>query len=183
MSILRAHVVEPKRFEEVARRLWTPFLDPEKITDTTFQAHPDAFRFEPQGARLHIAVAPLPQMLSMLHVPQTEGDINGLGIIFAVGPMALRDTPHPHGPDVYPPEDVTIATQLDLGAELLYRQVMLKKYTGSPLAFDPIRGTDFFDHIITCSARDILAIDFPENRPVDGAVDGLGNMLGRQLEG
>jgi hypothetical protein len=174
MPILRAYTVDPTLFEATARKLWTPFLDPDKITDTTFQAHPDAYRFEPQGARVHIAVAPTPEKFSSIWIPQGVQTPNGLGIIFAVGPMVLRDAPHPYGPFV------EAEGQASPG-DLLYRQVMIKKYGGAPLAFDAIRGDDYYDNIITLSVRDILAIDFPENRPAGAKIDGLGNMLGQQV--
>ena len=169
MPILRASVVEAKKFEEVARKLWTPFVNPEEVEDDTFKLHPDAFRFEPQGARVHIAVAPLPAKLGSIWVPPEADDINGLGIVVAVGPQAHRESPHPHG--VY----------MDEPSDLLYAQVMLKKFAGTPIAFDAGRGSNFYDHVITCSARDILAVDFPENRPADATIDGLGNMLGQQI--
>lgn len=183
MRILRAHTVDPKKFEEVARQLWTPFVDDSKVTPTTFQAHPDAFRFEPQGARVHIAVAPLPDRIGSVWVPEQADNINGLGIIFAVGPEVFYgDTPHP-GAVTYDMEEMAEKDTLyDAGKILLYRQVMLKKYSGTPLAFDNITGHDYYDNIITCALRDILAVDFPENRPAGAETDGLRNMLGQQLE-
>lgn len=172
MGILRGSVVDPDKFSSVATRLWRPFVEDKSFI---FRAHPDAFRFEPQGSRIHVALAPMPEQIGGIFIPSEQGaNPNGLGIVFAVGPMVgYHQTPHPGGVEFEEDSD---------GASLLYRQVMLKKYAGAPLAFDAVRGTNFFDDIIACQLYDILAVDFPENRPKDSEVDNLHNMLGQQLE-
>jgi len=168
-NIARAAMAEAGKFNELITRLWRPF-NPEKESD--WEIHPEAFRFEPQGARLHLAIAPMPSRIGLITVPDAEdGDINGLAVVFAVGSEVGEGASHPGAPLCNHPED------------LLYRQVMLKKFAGMPLSFDPIRQSNYYSPLVAVSERDIVAIDYPEQRHDYGKTEPWINMLGWQLDG
>ncbi len=80
--IARAAIADPEVFNSIISQLWRPF-NPER--ESPWQMHPEAFRFEPQGARLHIAVAPMPERVGNIIVPDAQdGDISGLGVIISL---------------------------------------------------------------------------------------------------
>jgi hypothetical protein len=146
----RAQIAEPGKLNALLTQLFAPFMGDEA---REIQVHPAAFSFEPQGSRLHVVNYPNPSMFGGLHLPPTEGEASGIGVVIAVGRSAFWEkAPHP-GAGFFPGKSQE---------ELLYRTVIYGQYAGKSLRLNYRRDSTFYSDILVLTDRDIWAVRWPE---------------------